>query len=318
MKKLLILLIGLFIVLPALVNAQSDSYLETIYQANDQGTSNEQCTPGVDCPEDGQCVGDECKSGSCEGEECSTTCEGDECKSPECTSENCPDGECVDGKCVPKPEAKLANMLKRIQDMLNNLINQLINRIMGVKVGINIVDMKKVAKPVAKPDPVNEPEPVPEPGPEPVEEPKPVAKPEPAPTPEPEPEPEPEASVYKEYTDFDAAKAAAKAKDRPIMMVFSGSDWCGWCKKFDAEIRKAKAFQDYAKDNMETFIADFPRYSDQPAALKAQNQALMQKYGVSGFPTVLIVNPDGSVIKKTGYIQGGAENYVNHLKQIIE
>ncbi|MGM0601603.1 MAG: hypothetical protein ACQETH_17455, partial [Candidatus Rifleibacteriota bacterium] len=39
------------------------------------------------------------------------------------------------------------------------------------------------------------------------------------------------------------------------MMVFSGSDWCGWCKKFRAEVLNQKAFQDYAKSNMETFIA---------------------------------------------------------------
>jgi thioredoxin-related protein len=69
---------------------------------------------------------------------------------------------------------------------------------------------------------------------------------------------------------------------------------------------------------METFIADFPRQTQQPAELSRQNEQLAQEYGVSGFPTVMIVNPDGSVIKKTGYVQGGAENYVEHLKGIIE
>ncbi|MGM0600667.1 MAG: thioredoxin family protein, partial [Candidatus Rifleibacteriota bacterium] len=96
------------------------------------------------------------------------------------------------------------------------------------------------------------------------------------------------------------------------------SDWCGWCKKFRAEVLNQKAFQDYAKSNMETFIADFPRTTEQPAEISEQNERLASEYNVSGFPTVVIITPEGEVIEKTGYKEGGAENYVNHLKDILE
>jgi len=51
--------------------------------------------------------------------------------------------------------------------------------------------------------------------------------------------------------------------------------------------------------------------------LKAQNEALAKQYGVRGFPTILLLSPDGELIEKTGYQRGGAEAYVEHIKAIL-
>ncbi len=51
--------------------------------------------------------------------------------------------------------------------------------------------------------------------------------------------------------------------------------------------------------------------------LKAQNQALAQKYGVRGFPTIILLSPEGELIARTGYRPGGAEAYVAHLKEAL-
>ena len=302
------------IAVPGLVLGANSSYLDTIYQASDEGVVNlddAQCTPGVDCPEDKKCEGADCAAPTCEGDECKApACEGEDCASSTCQPGSCPVGEeCVDGKCVPSPEAKLKSMLERIENALNRLISRLMNKLLGINIKIKVVEAKKIVpKPAPKPEPEKPATPPADPPTKPAEPTKPA---------DPEPEPAP-VSKYVEHTNFEAAKKLAKEKGHPIMMVFSGSDWCGWCKKFEAEVLTQKAFQNYAKDNMETFIADFPRTVEQAAELKRQNQALMQEYGVTGFPTVLVVDADGKVIKKTGYIAGGAENYVTHLKSIIE
>ena len=34
---------------------------------------------------------------------------------------------------------------------------------------------------------------------------------------------------------------------------------------------------------------------------KKQNQGLMNKYGVRGFPTILILDPEGNLVQRTGY-----------------
>ncbi len=65
------------------------------------------------------------------------------------------------------------------------------------------------------------------------------------------------------------------------------------------------------------FLADFPRASGQSDALKEQNKALSEKYGIRGFPTVLLLKADGTVIEKTGYQRGGPEAYVKHIKSLI-
>ena len=118
-------------------------------------------------------------------------------------------------------------------------------------------------------------------------------------------------------TDFEAAQKAAKDKGVPIVADFSGSDWCGWCIKLDREVFAKEPFKAYAKDNVVLFLADFPSNKKQSDAVKKQNQALAEKYGVRGFPTVLLLDADGKVLAKTGYRAGGAEAYVKHLKELI-
>ena len=119
-------------------------------------------------------------------------------------------------------------------------------------------------------------------------------------------------------TDFAKAKEIASKNGRPILVDFSGSDWCGWCIKLEREVFSKKEFKAYAKDNLVLFLADFPRRKQLPAALKKQNEALAQKYRVKGFPTVLLLDAKGKVLATTGYKAGGADAYVRHLKQLLK
>ena len=119
-------------------------------------------------------------------------------------------------------------------------------------------------------------------------------------------------------TDFEKAKAEAAERNVPILADFSGSDWCGWCVKLDKEVFSKPEFKAYAKENVVLFLADFPNRKPQGEELKAQNKKLSQQYGISGFPTVLLLNADGSVINKTGYRRGGAAAYVEHLKELLK
>ena len=119
-------------------------------------------------------------------------------------------------------------------------------------------------------------------------------------------------------TNFEAAKKTAAEKKAPILVDFSGSDWCGWCIKLDKEVFSQKEFKDFAKDNLVLFLADFPRRSSQDEKIKKQNEELMKKYGARGFPTVLLMDAEGLVFARTGYKAGGAASYVKHLKKLIE
>ena len=119
-------------------------------------------------------------------------------------------------------------------------------------------------------------------------------------------------------TDFEAAKKLAAEKGIPILADFSGSDWCGWCIKLDREVFSQKAFKDFAKGGVVLFLADFPQSKKQSADVARQNGELAKRYGVRGYPTVLLLDEAGKVLSRTGYRKGGAEAYVVHLKSLIE
>ncbi len=119
-------------------------------------------------------------------------------------------------------------------------------------------------------------------------------------------------------TNFEAAKAKAAAEKKPLLLDFTGSDWCGWCIKLDKEVFSQDAFKAYAKDSLVLVELDFPRDSSTlPEGVAEQNEALAKKYGVRGFPTILILSPEGKLIEKTGYQRGGADAYVEHIKEIV-
>lgn len=118
-------------------------------------------------------------------------------------------------------------------------------------------------------------------------------------------------------TDFEQAQKQAKETGRPILVNFSGSDWCGWCIQLDNEVFDKAEFKAYAKDNLVLFVADFPQKRKLPEKLTKQNESLVQRYSVQGFPTVLLLNEKGALIGRTGYRPGGPTGYVEHLSELI-
>ena len=119
--------------------------------------------------------------------------------------------------------------------------------------------------------------------------------------------------------NYAAAQAMAKKMHRPILVCFSGSDWCPWCVKMEQEIFSQSAFMDYASTNLILFVADFPEQKKMPDKIARQNEALLAKYNKEEmFPTVLLLDADGKVLAQTGYQEGGAAPYVENLKALLE
>jgi protein disulfide-isomerase len=102
-------------------------------------------------------------------------------------------------------------------------------------------------------------------------------------------------------TDLDEAKKVATKGNKKLLVDFTGSDWCGYCIKLHKEVFDTPEFEKFAKDYVLVEL-DFPRRKEQPAAEKAKNQAAQKKYGVNGFPTVIIMNTSGKVLNRAeGY-----------------
>jgi len=119
-------------------------------------------------------------------------------------------------------------------------------------------------------------------------------------------------------TDFKKASATAKESGKYMLLDFTGSDWCGWCIKLDAEVFSKSSFKSYARGNLVRVMLDFPRSKRMSKKLKTQNAELASKFGVRGYPTVIILSPEGDLVGKTGYKEGGPKKYVEHLTAMID
>ena len=114
------------------------------------------------------------------------------------------------------------------------------------------------------------------------------------------------------------------AEDKPLLLFFTGSDWCGWCKRLQAEAFFQPEFEKWAKDNVVLMELDFPRRTPQPEELKQQNMNILRMFGVRGYPTIWFVEPtkNGNEINfekigQTGYVRGGAEAWIAEANRIL-
>ncbi len=101
--------------------------------------------------------------------------------------------------------------------------------------------------------------------------------------------------------DIPAALALAKAENKPVFINFTGSDWCGWCQMMDKKVFDKPEWNAWAKENSVLLWVDFPRNKTLvPKDLQAANDALSEKYGIQGFPTYVILGPDGKELGRLG------------------
>jgi protein disulfide-isomerase len=117
--------------------------------------------------------------------------------------------------------------------------------------------------------------------------------------------------------NLETALQEAKTQNKAVLVNFTGSDWCVWCQKLSAEVFSKSEFEDYAEDNLILVKLDFPKNIEQSTEIKRYNNQLAQKYGIKGFPTILLFNPQGKVVLQTGYQPGGPVSYIDHLKSYL-
>lgn len=103
--------------------------------------------------------------------------------------------------------------------------------------------------------------------------------------------------------DYEQALATAKAGNKCVLLDFTGSDWCGPCIQMNKAVFSKPAFVNYAEKNLILIEVDYPQRKKLPEKVTKQNERLMHQYGIdnSGFPTVILLNPDGKIL---GQLEG--------------
>jgi len=109
----------------------------------------------------------------------------------------------------------------------------------------------------------------------------------------------------------------AKAEQKPLVLSFTGSDWCPACQELDKYVLDTATFRDYAAKNLVFIEVDMPQHKSQPAALQQQNLQLVMKYDVHGFPTLVILSSKGIFLDQiVGYADLGPKGYIAEIEKI--
>ncbi len=90
------------------------------------------------------------------------------------------------------------------------------------------------------------------------------------------------------YTDVNQVYELSKKTQKPVFAFFTGSDWCGWCHRLEANVYDKPGFQAWAKKNVILLELDFPRNKKLPDSVMQQNAGLQAFFHVQGYPTVWV------------------------------
>lgn len=117
-------------------------------------------------------------------------------------------------------------------------------------------------------------------------------------------------------TDLKQAQADARSNKKLLLLDFTGSDWCGWCIRLDKEVFSKPEFKEYASKNLVLLEIDFPKGKQLASVERMQNQELATRYGIQGFPTIVVLDSEGKKVGELGYTPGGPSAFIAELESL--
>ena len=127
------------------------------------------------------------------------------------------------------------------------------------------------------------------------------------------------------HTDLSKAVSISINQKRPIMLFFTGSDWCGWCMRLKKEVFNHEKFKIWSDEKIILVELDFPRRKKLESNILNQNRELARIFGVSGYPTCWLVKPqilENSKVNflklgKLGYVAGGTDKWISVAEKFL-
>lgn len=96
-------------------------------------------------------------------------------------------------------------------------------------------------------------------------------------------------------TDLPTALKQAAEENKLVLVEFTGSDWCTGCIHLRRTVLEKPAFNGYVADKFVLVQVDLPLQVKKNHALYARNRAIADRYRVGGYPTLLVLTPEGKV-----------------------
>lgn len=123
-------------------------------------------------------------------------------------------------------------------------------------------------------------------------------------------------------TNYGDAVGIAQRENRPILIYFSGSDWCSVCHRLQTTVFDDTLFVNHLSARLVRMNADFPRSSKKqllPQTVQ-QNERLAEQFNPQGtFPAVVLIDEQQKVLCRwNGFPKGGKEAFLQQLQKFVE
>ena len=117
-------------------------------------------------------------------------------------------------------------------------------------------------------------------------------------------------------TNFDTAQERARSEKKVLLMEFTGSDWCPPCIMLERQVFSQPEFKEYAAQHLVLLEVDFPRRKELSDEQKTANVKLAERYGIEGFPTIVLLDSTGKKIGELGYMPGGPKPFIAAVEEL--
>ena len=119
------------------------------------------------------------------------------------------------------------------------------------------------------------------------------------------------------FTDYHQGLAQARATNKPMFLLFTGSDWCRWCMRLEHKILNRPAFKAAVGDQFVFVKIDNPRHRPFPRVIEDRNDLIREQFQIEGYPTVLIVDAEEQVHAELSYVEGGVPKFLEELNSSL-
>lgn len=121
-------------------------------------------------------------------------------------------------------------------------------------------------------------------------------------------------------TDYDEAVQLSIEENKPLLIYFTGSDWCIYCKRLKRDFLNSEKFKNRVGNDIVFYEANFPRNKGLVTSKqKKDNSFLKQKFQVRMYPTLVVVNPQQREIhRQTGYnLKGNTQVHYQFIDEVL-
>lgn len=118
-------------------------------------------------------------------------------------------------------------------------------------------------------------------------------------------------------SDHGAATLRRAAENKPVLMLFTGSDWCPACQNLQSNVFLKPEFTSYADANLILLEVDFPKKRPVPTKEKQARESLANSYRITSYPTMILLDTKGQEAIRIQYSGATAKEFVTVLDQYV-